>query len=310
MGFAREVMQKCLYPLESLLVRVAGKEGAYPPVFIIGAPRSSSTLVYQSMVAYFDVGYITNFTRNFYRVPLSGILAQRIFFGTVRYNEFKSRFGRTEGQLGPNEAADFWYQWFPRGKNVYVEKGATPREVLVSFRKKVLEISAFLGKPVIFKNLYNSMRINPIMEALPESFFVVCRRNPVDIAQSILRSREIELGTRGEWWSVPPKEIEKIEQHDPVEQVVEQVYYIYKQIEEDLKEWGVKRVYYIDYEEFCRNPSGLLLGFREWASGFGLDLKIKGSLPGSFKSSQGRKVDVDTYERIVSKVNELWRLYP
>ena len=88
-------------------------------------------------------------------------------------------------------------------------------------------------KPFLFKNLYNSMRILPIRKALPESLFIVCYRDPVDIAQSILKCLENKLGNRSSWWSVPPREYNEIRNNPPLQQVVEQVYYIYSLIQKD-----------------------------------------------------------------------------
>ena len=35
-----------------------------------------------------------------------------------------------------------------------------------------------VGKPLVVKNTFNSMRIAPILEAIPEAIFLVTRRNP------------------------------------------------------------------------------------------------------------------------------------
>ena len=41
----------------------------YPPIFIIGAPRSGSTLLYQVLTDYFEVGYISNLHAHFFGSP-------------------------------------------------------------------------------------------------------------------------------------------------------------------------------------------------------------------------------------------------
>ena len=45
------------------------KQADYPPIFIIGAPRSGSTLLLQAIIEVFDLGYISNCHCNWYGAP-------------------------------------------------------------------------------------------------------------------------------------------------------------------------------------------------------------------------------------------------
>ena len=163
------------------------------------------------MIHYFEIAYMTNFMRNLFKVPHTGLwLQQHLFINKKPQMTFNSRFGTTNGILGPNEAADFWYQWFPSGENIYVGEGDISRVILSDIRQKIRGLIRLSKKPFLFKNLYNSMRILPIRNALPESLFIICYRDPIDIAQSILKCREKKLGNRSLWWSVPPREYNEI----------------------------------------------------------------------------------------------------
>ena len=55
-----------LQPLESYLAKKYGDEGIkkYPPVFIIGAPRCGSTLLYKVLTEQFKFSYFSNFRLN------------------------------------------------------------------------------------------------------------------------------------------------------------------------------------------------------------------------------------------------------
>ncbi|NIU01843.1 MAG: hypothetical protein GWN01_13315, partial [Nitrosopumilaceae archaeon] len=46
-------------------------ECRYPPVFILGPPRSGTTLLYQLMTCSFNFAYIPNIANKFYRCPIS-----------------------------------------------------------------------------------------------------------------------------------------------------------------------------------------------------------------------------------------------
>jgi len=306
-GLARQIINNILRPVEYSINLLTRNRKWYPPIFVIGAPRSSSTLFYQAVTDSFDVCYISNFIRNLYIVPATGWLLQSLILPGNYSSDYSSEHGRTKGYIGPNEAAEFWYQWFPKGLNVYVDKNKINEKIKKSIRNKILLLSKVSGKPVVFKNLYNSMRINPLVESIPESIFVVCKRNPVYIVQSILLSRLKVLGSIKEWWSVPPRQINEILNMEPVKQVAMQVYLVYKQINEDLERNNAKRVFYVDYNELCDNPGKLLNDFRDWLSQYGIPLKQKKEFPKKFINSNKVKVDKGTFNRIVEEVQLLWK---
>lgn len=108
--------------LESWQVSRHKDEPGLPPVFIIGAPRSGTTLLYQVMAARFQVAYSTNFLAMFYKASILGMaLSQKLHGGdSSEPNTFQSHHGSTAGHAGPYEAGEFWYRWFPRGWHIYV----------------------------------------------------------------------------------------------------------------------------------------------------------------------------------------------
>ena len=277
----------------------------YPPIFILGAPRSGSTLLIQSMIHYFDIAYMTNLSRNFFKVPLTGLWLQKHLFIKKPPMTFNSRFGDTSGILGPNEAADFWYQWFPSGKNIYVNEGEISKDILHDIRKKIIGLIRMSKKPFLFKNLHNSMRILPLRKALPESLFIVCYRNPVDIAQSILQCREKNLGSRSSWWSVPPREYNEIKNKPPLQQVVEQAYYIYRQIEKDLSIGDMECVFNLNYSDLCNRPTQTMKAIKDWVEKQNIQLERQFDLPDTFPIITGRKICEDDYNKLVQYTKSL-----
>ena len=79
------------------------------------------------------------------------------------------------------------------------------------------------GRPLVFKNLYCSLRLEPIAHALPEALFVVMHRDQIENARSILAGRMRRSGDYAAWWSAEPPGIEEIRRLSPVRQVVEQL---------------------------------------------------------------------------------------
>jgi len=295
-----------LRTLDQLLLRHYEARQFYPPVFIIGPPRSGTTLLYQILIDRYRFAYFTNFTANFYETPISAFWIAAKLFPDAQLGDYASRYGRTQGWRGPHECGAFWYRWFPRGEHVYVPPGTTPKAHLRELRREVIGMTRVARAPVLLKNTYNSMRIAPIMEAFPEACFLVCRRNPVDTAQSILKCRIEVHGNKQQWWSLPPKEIDEIKRHPYWEQVVEQIYYTYQQIEEDRRRFGEDCFHDVNYEHLCRNIHDTLSDIEQFLERRGINLDVRGHVPPQFPVSTGQKVSDDDYERIVQKVDELW----
>jgi hypothetical protein len=227
-------------------------------------------------------------------------------FGGYLSDDYTSVHGFTQGWWGPHEAGRFWYRWFPQGKHIYVAPGTISRSSLLELRQEVAGIVSLLQTPVLFKNTYNSMRIAPIVEALPEASFLICCRDPVDTAQSILKGREQVFGEKSRWWSLPPKEIDEIEGHPYWEQVVEQVYYINEQLEEDRGRYGVERFHDVHYETLCADTYRTLAEIEKFLASRGVCPEVIGEVPSEFKISRGQSVGEDDYKLIVNKTRELW----
>ena len=300
MGFFREILQTGLTPLEKIsgYLYPINKKEKYFPIFILGAPRSGSTLLIQSMIHYFDIAYMTNFSRNFFKVPLTGLWLQKHLFIKKPPMTFNSKFGKTSGILGPNEAADFWYQWFPSGEDIFVDEEDISKEILCDIRKKIMGLIGISKKPFLFKNLHNSMRILPLRKAVPESLFIVCYRDPVDIAQSILQCREKNLGSRSSWWSVPPREYNKIKNKPPLQQVTDQVYYIYRQIEKDLSTGDMECVFNLNYSDLCNRPNQTMRAIKDWVEKQNIQLIRQFDLPDTFPIVSGREISEDDYNKL------------
>lgn len=299
-------MNRALGIAESALTSLL-QDSAVSSIWIIGSPRSGTTLLYQVLVNRYELTYFSNLTARFYQAPTIATWLERSLLPTSKRSvEYRSQLGKTSSWAGPNEAAAFWYRWFPKGKHVYVPPGTTPEADLEELRREICGMGKATGAPVLFKNTYNSMRIAPIVEAFPKARFLVCRRNPIDTAQSILSGRITATGDKNTWWSLPPREITKIRDHPPCEQVVEQVYYISQQIEEDRQRFGTERFLDVDYESLCRDTQQTLSSIHEYLGAAGIVLKITGEVPSQFPVSRGQKVSSSDYGCIVQTAKRLW----
>jgi hypothetical protein len=306
-------MHKALGFIEKIILMVrTDPDPGRPPVFILGAPRSGTTLLYQLMVNRFNFAYFSNFTAAFYLAPVVGFwLARKRMRAVETENDpdaYRSAHGITQGPNGPNECGEFWYRWFPRGEHVYVAKGTTPNQVLHALRSEVLHVSEMMDASMLFKNVYNTMRIAPILEAIPEAVFLVCHRDPAATARSILRCRIGAGDGKEQWWSLPPKEIDEVRTHPYWDQVVEQVYYTYNQIDEDETDFGSERFLHVQYESLCRDVQAELTRIESFLVSAGVEMVFRGPVPAHFPISEVQTTESDDDRRIESRVKELWNL--
>ena len=297
-GLASIVLQ----PVENYLAKKYGDEGIkkYPPVFIIGAPRCGSTLLYKVLTERFNFSYFSNFTAKFYKIPICGTLLQKILGIKARTGGYNFNYGQVEGAGSPNECGEFWYRWFPRWLHVYVNPNKTPTWVLKELRDEIGGISAVTKRPVIFKNLYNSMRIAPIVEAIPEAVFIVCHRDKIDNALSILKGRTKNLHSKDKWWSLPPKKIDYLANLSWDEQIAGQVYYTYQQIKADKERFGTERFLEIKYEEFCTDVHSSVIRIEEFLYCKGCYLEQKDEIPKRFQVMRIDGIDFED-KKILSK---------
>jgi hypothetical protein len=261
---------------------------------VIGTPRSGSTLVYQLLVQAFDVGYLSNRHCRWWGAPS---LVER-FWHPSPPAVYESRFGRTVGPAAPSECEGFWYRFFRRSPQ-YVPLGEADPARLRRLRAAVRRLGDAAGRPLVFKNLLNTLRLRPLGTALPEAVFVCVRRDVVATAASLLESRRTISGDVTKWWSAEPPEIEELRRLPPEQQVVEQVRRIEALVHRDRESLGAGRFLELRYEEVCEDPAEAMREVGALAERSGFRLARRLGIPAKFERSGGRRIDPEFHERIV-----------
>jgi len=272
-------------------------EGAleFHPVFIIGAPRCGSTLLYQLMLDYYDFGYISNLHCRFYGAPS---LVERVIAPTRRRraSSYESDHGRVRGWTAPSECGDYWYRFFRR-RPQYTPLSATSKESLRNLRRSVRAIGRAMGRPVLFKNLLSGLRIEPILEALPEAKFIVVRRSVLDTAHSILEARMNLYGDYNKWFSVEPPEVDSLREKPPHEQAADQVRLIYALIDRDRR-LAPGAFTDVDYEKLCGDTRSVLDSIGSFLLDRGVAVRRRGDVPPSFAPKKGVRIEAELYGRL------------
>lgn len=278
--------------LEPLLLRGPAGRLRFPPVFVVGPPRCGSTLLTQVLLTRFRFATVTNWVANFPDFPYLASLMARARFGVPPSTGFTSSYGTTQGPTGPHEAGAMWYRWFPKDPP-HAGRGSLTSSSLAEIRRTVAGISNAWKAPALFKNLYNSARLAPLAEALPEAVFLVCKRDVARTAYSILRGRIEKYGNKDAWFSVPPRNAESIRSRPYWEQVVEQVRGIYADIREDAGSIGPARFLEVSYEALCEHPASVLDVIGTFCNARGIALTARDTLPDTFDVERPSPQDDD-----------------
>lgn len=247
-----------LRPMEAWLrARFRDTPPSASPVFLLGAPRTGSTLLFKLLSDTRAFTYFTNFTARFPRTPASATLIQGRGGG---HQGYEIKYGHIPGWRGAHEAGEFWYRWFPRPPDAYAPADVVPESDLADMRQAVAAIQGVTGRPLLVKNLFNSLRIGPLHEAWPDATFVVCLRDPASVALSILRGRLSQQRDRDRWWSVPTPGVRTLLSEPFDVQIARQVLDINAQIAKDFMGRPDALVHFVRYENLCADVHGVISG--------------------------------------------------
>lgn len=245
---------RLLSPLERVTMRNSDDILLHPPIFFLGAPRSGTTLAMQVITDVFDLGYLSNFHRYYYGAP--GV-AEKLFDpnkGRPQSN-YRSKHGETIMMSEPSESSQWWYRFFRKFPR-YVDLSGADKKKMVRFRKSIQSMIIACKKPVLYKNPHAALRIQPIAKYIPESLFIIMKRDEVENAHSLLEVRKKVHKDYQKWWSMEPPSIDELKKLPAHEQVVEQIRHIHSTIDQDLRLSGVgpSRCFSLKYEDLCDNP--------------------------------------------------------
>jgi len=290
---------------EAQIVKSANKP-RWSPIFIVGAPRAGTTLVYQSILASFKVSYFLNLVD---RLPNSpGLVTRAIcrLFSPSPPRSFESSFGEIKGLLAPSHGRHIWARWFP-GDQGYVPAGFLAQEQMQEIRGTIATIERAFDLPFFNKAQGHCVRILPLHEAFPEAVYLRVSRDHLQTAQSLLLGRKRYFGDAKKWFSVKPKAYDRIARFEPCQQICEQLFEIEKDLDRDLGDVAAGRVFDLQYESFCSDPNGNMKRFQEfYESVSGKKLVGRTPLPESFQVSSKQSANQSEYDELKFHIHRLW----
>lgn len=254
--------------LENFEFRIPTKP-SHPVIFILGMSRSGTTVVYQTLVKYLQLGYPNNLIARFWRNPCIGTLLSRSIFGSDKSISFRSFFGNTPSITDPHEFGHFWKHWF--GFRNDCTDVLSPEELnrtdWVGLSKLLQDMTRCFGMPVLFKQLALGFQAHLLSIKIPESHFIYVYRPSVDIASSLLKTRRERYGSEAIWFGLKPPKWQQLLNQSPLEQICRQVEICTRLIHEQVTKISPERLCTIDYDHFRKFPMEVVQKIK---SAFGL----------------------------------------
>jgi hypothetical protein len=203
-------------------------DNAPPIYFVIGAPRSGTTLLTQLLAYCFDFGYITNVAARFWLNPVLGIQFSKEVLGDDVLPSFSSNYANTRNVSDIHEFGKFWMSHLGLSSSQDVDWMVPIAESASLTLQALRAIQSEFNKPIVMKGIYPAYChewLNREMGGLIR--WVHIKRDPVDTCISILDARRKQLKDESEWfgWHIPRRDRDLIYSTEPYWQIAYQVRY-------------------------------------------------------------------------------------
>ena len=271
-----------------------------PPVFIIGPPRSGTTVLYQLLCKHFNFGYTNNFVADWYNIPITATRLYNIFSSQTSSIELTSNFGKSSNLYGPNEFGKFWYRWFSKTHELKDNYPIIENKL----RLEIAGLTKIHQKPMLFKNVINSMRINVLSQIFDNSIFIVLNRENLDIAQSILNARIELYNNKNHSWSVITSALQTNPEIPYYKQIVHQIRGVTSNINLARKNIGDNKFIFVDYKELCNNTDQVLKSIHSQLNTRGIRVDAYNNYPNKLNYSTGKKVSDADYNLLKDELEK------
>lgn len=207
------------------------------PIFILGAPRSGTSVLYKKMAQHPDLAFISNLTKKY---PESLLLTRLILLFRDDHR--------------PTEAKKVWRRYSSGEGSARSRSDVNPRAR--DFLRGVVANNLRLrGRPrFISKDPGNSLRVGFLDEIFPDALFVHIIRDGRAVVQSAVRNRR----ERGQWYGIKIPGWERYVDRPWIETAGMQWKVTVQTARAQGNELGPERYLEVRYEEFTDAPAATL----------------------------------------------------
>lgn len=274
----RGSVHTALSPMERRLLAQHGT-ARWPHVFIVGAPRSGTSLFYELLVTRYRFSFFSNLAHRFYKTPVA---ATRLGHSLIdrRTGVFQSSYGHISGWSAPNEGGWIWQRWLEDGP--WTDESALAALPADEIRATLAAMSQVLDAPFVNKNVMHANRLRLLQALFPDCLILEVRRDPAETVRSIVRARQRNKGPAlnpDHWWSVQPSNARG---GDLIEQACQQVTGVAADIARDSRTGGRDNLFSLDYGELCATPTAVLDRVAGFLADHGVLVETRRAVPETF----------------------------
>jgi len=270
-------------------------------VFVLGLPRSGTTLLSQLLAYCLDAGYVNNFAARFWRAPVHGIRLARLIAAGAEPPSFESDYARTKSLLDIHEWGYFWRHWLEKHSFDDVVQAREREDELdwAGLRLALANVQHEFGKPFVAKNMLGAYHLPRLRRELGPVLYVLIERDELDAAVSILDARRKYYDDPRAWWSYIPPEYPRLKDLDEWEQVAGQVHYLARFYQRALAEVGDDAVVRVTYERLAKEPRTVLA---EVAGRAGAAIRQEPPAEFPFRVHADRAEEKDRFARLLDRL--------
>jgi len=197
----------------------------FPPIVIVGLPRTGSTYLSQVLISSLHLAYVSNIMAKFFEAPLVGAQMSKLLVSDedLLKLQFDSHLGRTSQLFGPSEYGWYWLNRIPFLSTNHEQVDES--RMVASMRRIQQELGRVMtiyGRPLVVKCAVAPFILDSFLENT-DAFIVFIDRDLSEVSSSILKVRATYLESVNDWWSIRPADWESRLQLSPWEQVSWQI---------------------------------------------------------------------------------------
>jgi hypothetical protein len=278
----------------------------HPFVFVVGLPRSATTLLSQVLAYCLDAAYVDNVAARFWLAPVHGIRLSRLLAGGAAGVTFESDYARTRSPHDIHEFGYFWRHWLKKETFDDVVHAREREDEIdwAGLRRTLANVQHEFGKPFVAKNMLGAYHLPRLRQVLGPVLYVYIERDRLDVCVSILDARRKYYDDPRTWWSYVPVEYPLLKDRDEWEQVAGQVHYLARFYERAFGEVGEDCLVRVTYERLCRDPAAVLAAVQERAAetyGYGIGARQPPPAEFPFRIHGDRAADKERFSQLLGR---------
>jgi hypothetical protein len=260
-----------LLPLENRLRKRVTEE--HSNIFILGLPRSGTTLLSQVIYSVTNCYCTNNFMARFWQVPLVGANLSKFTINKRFRDKFESHLGQTAGIDEPHEFSWFWQKYL---SDKYASSEQNLDADLSQLKETILNLNSIFNAPLVFKPLeLITDKLPFLVDGFQKALFVFIDRSATNIAKSILAAREKQKEPRKWWGSIPNNAaISELEKLEIIDQILYQIEYFREFYSDVLLLVPEEQRVIVRYEDLCSAPDKVMSHICKKAQAIGGTLEV------------------------------------